>query len=51
MAAKRAGEEEDLALVAKRQRTDEGALIPTGMAPAQPKNQLGFTLDVRPSFL
>lgn len=46
MAAKRAGEEDDLALVAKRPRTDEGALVLVGNSSSQPKNQLGVTLEV-----
>lgn len=46
MAAKRAGDEDDLALVAKRQRTDGGAIVPVGNASAQPSNQLGVTSEV-----
>lgn len=45
MAAKRAGDEDDLALVAKRQRTEGGAIVPVGTGSSQPNNQLGVTSE------
>lgn len=46
MAAKRAGDEDDLALIAKRQRIDGGAIVPVGNASSQPNNQLSVTSEV-----
>ena len=46
MATKRGGEEDELALVAKRQRTDGGAIVPVGSSSSQPNNQLAVTVEV-----
>jgi hypothetical protein len=46
MASKRGGEEDDLALVAKRQRTDGGVVVPVGNTSSQANNQLAVTTEV-----
>lgn len=48
MAAKREGEENDLALVTKRQRTDERAIVPVGGSAlsSNANNQLSVTVEV-----
>lgn len=43
MVAKRPGDEDDSALIAKRQRTDGGAIVPVGNPSSQPNNQLSVT--------
>lgn len=46
MAAKRPGDEDDLALIAKRQRTDGAAIVSVGNSSSQPNNQLSVTNEV-----